>query len=312
MSKLFSLKDWLTLDEAVIHISNMLGEPIALADIYKLALDGHLKISANFVNSTQAKKVMLLKNEDVKSEDNPRPTIKSINSLKYAENGTSENCWIKTAEDELFMINGLWDLTMLGNERTDIEHRYQQETSGISVKGGVLCGVYIQQGDVLCQLYTSAYSNPSNKEKSASKEREIKRGLLSYSSPYINHRPENRESNGSNESEHKESIYDKINYFAVGLDEEENVLVIRTSEVTRFIQSLENTPQEAKPLTSKERNSLLVLLGAVFNNNDIDPNQRGISTSLVRMTELIAAPLSDDTILKILKQIKPAIESRSK
>ena len=38
MSKLLKLKEWLTLDEAVNHFSNVLGEPITLADLYRLAL----------------------------------------------------------------------------------------------------------------------------------------------------------------------------------------------------------------------------------------------------------------------------------
>ena len=33
MSKLFKLKEWLTLEEAANHISNVLGEPVTLADI---------------------------------------------------------------------------------------------------------------------------------------------------------------------------------------------------------------------------------------------------------------------------------------
>ena len=36
MSKLLKLKEWLTLDEAANHISNVLGEPVTLADIYRL------------------------------------------------------------------------------------------------------------------------------------------------------------------------------------------------------------------------------------------------------------------------------------
>jgi hypothetical protein len=88
--------------------------------------------------------------------------------------------------------------------------------------------------------------------------------------------------------------------------------VIRTDEVTRFIQTLEDTPQEAKPLTSNEKNSLLVLIAALCKEANVDWCQRGVTTSLVAMTDLIGAPLTDDTILKILKQIPPAIESRSK
>jgi hypothetical protein len=287
MSKVFKLKKWLPLDEAVNHISNVLGEPITLADIYKCALDGHLILSANFVNGSQAKEVFL------------------------DENGwISESCSVKPVKDELFPIKGLWDLTMLGSERADIEHLYHQETSGISVKDHASRGVFLQQGNTLCQLFTTI--KPSSEEKSTSNKRVIKRGLLALCTPYDNFRPKISESNGNNNSEDNQSVFHHINHHALGLDEEEHVLVIRTDEVTRFIQTLEDTPQEAKPLTSNEKNSLLVLIAALCKEANVDWCQRGVTTSLVAMTDLIGAPLTDDTILKILKQIPPAIESRSK
>jgi hypothetical protein len=287
MSKVFKLKKWLPLDEAVNHISNVLGEPITLADIYKCALDGHLILSANFVNGSQAKEVFL------------------------DENGwISESCSVKPVKDELFPIKGLWDLTMRGSERADIEHLYHQETSGISVKDHASRGVFLQQGNTLCQLFTTI--KPSSEEKSTSNKRVIKRGLLALCTPYDNFRPKISESNGNNNSEDNQSVFHHINHHALGLDEEEHVLVIRTDEVTRFIQTLEDTPQEAKPLTSNEKNSLLVLIAALCKEANVDWCQRGVTTSLVAMTDLIGAPLTDDTILKILKQIPPAIESRSK
>ena len=90
------------------------------------------------------------------------------------------------------------------------------------------------------------------------------------------------------------------------------MLVVRTNELNRFIKSLEDTPSNEKALASKERNSLLVLIGALCKQVDIDPKQRGVAASLVAMTELVGAPLTDDTIRKILSQIEPAIDSRSK
>ena len=88
--------------------------------------------------------------------------------------------------------------------------------------------------------------------------------------------------------------------------------MIRTAEVTRFIQSLENTSLLEKPLTSKERNSLLVLIGALCKEVDIDPNKRGVAPALVKMTEILGAPLTDDTVRKILKQIEDAVSLRNK
>jgi hypothetical protein len=65
MSKLFKLKEWLILDEVAAHISNVLGEPATVADLLRFALDGHLKLSIDFVNHTQAKKGKWVKTEDV-------------------------------------------------------------------------------------------------------------------------------------------------------------------------------------------------------------------------------------------------------
>ncbi|GIU13547.1 MULTISPECIES: hypothetical protein [unclassified Shewanella] len=314
MSKLFRLKDWLTLDEAVNHISNVLGEPITLADIYKFALDGHLKLSANFVNYAPAKKVMLVKNEDVRFENipNDNPAVRAVNHPKGAEGGISGSYRVKTVEDELFQITGVWDLTMLGSERFDIEHRYHQETSGICVKEAFSSGVYLQQGDILCQLYTSINRRPSSKEQSTSKKREIKRGLLTLASPYVNHRPNISESNGNSNSEHDQSVYDTVNYYAVGLDEEENVLVIRTAEVTRFIQSLEDTPQEAKPLHDKERTTLLVLLASILNKANFDLNERGVAGKIRRATESNNTPVSGETIRNLLPHLRDIAELKQR
>ena len=66
MSKLLKLKEWLTLEDAVNHISKKLDETITIADLYRLALDGHLKLSLYFVNSAYGVEGKLRKSDDVK------------------------------------------------------------------------------------------------------------------------------------------------------------------------------------------------------------------------------------------------------
>lgn len=73
--------------------------------------------------------------------------------------------------------------------------------------------------------------------------------------------------------------------------------MIRTIEINRFIQSLEDTPQAEKPLISTERNPYLILIAALCKETNVDPKQRGIATSLVTMTQLIGAALSDEIII---------------
>src|SRR4051812_41148496 len=56
MKTLFTLRDWLTLDEAARHLSVLFGEPVANAEILRLALDGELTLSVRFVNHAYAKR----------------------------------------------------------------------------------------------------------------------------------------------------------------------------------------------------------------------------------------------------------------
>jgi hypothetical protein len=314
LSKLFKLKEWLTLNEAASHLSVVLGEPVALSDLYRLTLDGHITLSANFVNRAKARIGRFVKTQDIEfflieydcfsGEKLDKPYYSRVNQ----DIRVSEDNWIQLDSD-VVSIQGLWDLTMIGAEANDIEHYYQQLTSGIDVKLICLEGVCLRQGDVICQLqYTFAI--PGSKAHKEKIEKFISNNELSddevdrLRSEYEVKRKKYLD--GKMESE-REPIY----FPSSSLDDHDYVLVVRTKEITRFIQSLEDTPPKEKPLTSKERNSLLLLIGALCKQLDIDPNKRGITPALVKMTQLNGASLEKDKILDILKQIGPAMESRS-
>ena len=71
MSKLLKLKDWLTLDDAAKQLTIMFGEPVSKADILRLALDGVLILSINFVNGAKARCGPLVSGEQTKYLDFP-------------------------------------------------------------------------------------------------------------------------------------------------------------------------------------------------------------------------------------------------
>ena len=322
MSKLFKLKEWLTLEDAANHISTVLGEPVTLADIYRLSLDGHLKLSANFVNGSNAQLGKRVKINDVKFQLITKGFITDEELDISIRMPTKGELRIDDCPDSDFLsfgdkvssISGVWDLTMLGSEAIDIEFYYQQVTSGLELTLVGLEGVFLEKDGVVASLQVDFDDNEYQQGSKAAKQK-----LEQYITSNKLTDDEIKKLRDEYQVERKEFLGGKREFERVptyypsgGLDEHDYVLVVKTNEVTRFIQSLEETPPEAKPLTSKERNSLLVLLGAVCKQSDIDPSQRGIATSLVTMTELIGAPLTDDTIRKILSQIEPAIESRSK
>ncbi len=64
-SKLFQLKEWLTVPEAARHLSIIFDEDVSEADVLRLSLDGHLKLSVNFVNYAQARRGKVVPYEDV-------------------------------------------------------------------------------------------------------------------------------------------------------------------------------------------------------------------------------------------------------
>lgn len=66
--RLFDLKKWLTLEDAAHHLSVLFGEEVAVADVLRLALDGHLVLSINLVNKTLARAGRLVALEDCPME----------------------------------------------------------------------------------------------------------------------------------------------------------------------------------------------------------------------------------------------------
>jgi len=320
MKKLLKLKEWLTLDEAATHISNVLGESATVADLYRFALDDHLTLSVDFVNHAYARKGKWLKTEQVEFrivENNllsgEKLDIPFSMPVNY-EIRVSNDKWV-SLDKPVVSIEGIWDLTMAGAEKLDIEHYYQQLTTGLEVTLVAIDGVFVQQGDVVCQLQADFDNNEcmhGSKAQKKDMERYIATNKLSKDKVkklQEEYKKDRDEYLISRKNKPNENNY----YPSGGLDEQDFVLVIRTKELTRFIQSLEeDAPSPAKPLASKERNSLLVIIASLCKEADIDYSQRGVASVIQHLTEKLGSPVTDDTIRSVLKQINEAVETRSK
>jgi len=291
MSKLFKLKEWLTLGEAETHISNVLGESFTIADIYKFALDGHLVLSVNFVNFVKAKKITFIKKEDIKYRKVFAKNISSIPEGAYAnvpinaKYPISRECWVESIENKVESLSGVWDLPMIGTEKFSIMQLYQQEiSSNIEVKVPETMSVYVKGAEETYQLQLLL---------TMEQYRELHSNLTV---------------NGL-----KPKIADSaLAYPASRLDEMDHVLVVKVKEVTRFIQSLEDTPREAKPLHDKERTTLLLLFGSMLKKANFDLNERGIVGKIRRATESNNTPVSEQTIRDLLPHLIDTIELKQK
>lgn len=218
-------KKWLTLDEVETRISSLLGTPFTKADIYQLALDGHLVLSVNFVNVVKAKKVTLIKKEDIqyrKVFPKSLPNMHEGSFFNVPVNAIyplSREFWIESIEDKVESLSGVWDLAMIGTETFSIQQLYQQEiSSGIEVKIPETMSVYVKGTEETYQLQLLLTMETY---------RELHKSLTV---------------NGL-----KPKIADSaLAYPASRLDEMDYALVVKLKEVAKFIQLLEGTQQEVK------------------------------------------------------------------
>lgn len=179
MSKLFKLKEWLTVADSARHLTIAFGEEVIEADVLRFALDGHLQLSVNFVNHAHARCGQIVPWEETEWLLVP-PLIKT--PTKEREQGSTPDKVLKcppklqalwneippnergelipilrslkidderflTLSDKVVTITGVWDLSMIGNEQLDIEHAYQNLTGGPAVTLQGMDGAFVHKSD---------------------------------------------------------------------------------------------------------------------------------------------------------------------
>jgi hypothetical protein len=312
MSKLFKLKEWLTIEEAAKHLSTVLGEEVGIADIFRLALDRHLVLSASFPNYAEGNLgavVGIEKAERFKPsagllaeifKDNPENAPEEIIVSDHVGNGQFVS-WSK----EVTSIEGVWDLPMLASERIDVEYVYHQLIGGPEIGRFQLEGMYFKRGDTYCRLVESWDKNPNQKGSLAARK-QLERKILNKEIP-------EHEIGGIREKYevHREEYLTKRvsrpiheDYYPAGELPKDSFYVVRTAAIVEFLNRINEAPSAEKPLSSKERNSLLTLIAALCKQAGFDIDRRGIAISLAKATEQLGKPLTDDTIRGIIKQVK--------
>tara|TARA_R100000544_G_scaffold31136_1_gene17379 strand:+ start:594 stop:1478 length:885 start_codon:yes stop_codon:yes gene_type:complete len=168
MSKLFKLKSWLTLDEAVNYASDTLDENITKADFFRLAADGQLKLSVKFINGAFANTGILekvdftvVKKEEENNKDNKDQESEFLNCFlidgKFSR--IDHNSFENIGRD-------LWDLCLLGAVEEILESNYYQVITGketaITDKSGIL--LTNKDQELLVQLRTNKLGEEAGEE----------------------------------------------------------------------------------------------------------------------------------------------------
>jgi len=345
MSKLFNLKEWLTVADAARHLSIVFGEEVTEADVLRFALDGHLRLSVNFVNGTHACQGKIASWEETKWTLVPslgkqlrfNPELSTVNArqtppnLLALFNETPEDEMDKflplmksldidgerflNIEKEVKTIWGVWGLPMLCGERLDIEHQYQQLTGGPAITNENMDGTFVEgHGGIMCQIMESFDSNPyqtgSNAQLEIIKERIANENIGEKEAEILLTR--HKEDRKIYLEKRKRAPRRRDFYPAGGLPSDA-VLVVRTDALREFEQAI-NGPSEKpeKPLATTERNSLQAIIAALCDYSAINHQDRGAAIQIAKLTEEMGSPVSDDTVRRALVKIPGTLISRMK
>jgi hypothetical protein len=338
MSKLFNLKEWLTVADAARHLAIAFGEDVTEADVLRLALDDRLQLSVYFVNHAKARcgkvvpweetewmlfpRIETLEGSHVDKKAyyglDVRPCPTKLEALfkelppddfeKFTPLLLSLNIDDKrflTLSDNVTTLRGVWDLSMIGNEQLDIEHEYQNLTGGPAVTLQGLDGAFVDgHNGQMCQLQESFDENEFQSGSSASLER-LRRHIAenniegTEAESLLNRHKEQRKEF----LEKQRTRPAKENYYPAGGLPKDAVIVVRTSALREFEQSISE-----KPVTPVRDDSLLAVIAALLAQwpNGKPPTGK----DLEKAAQSVGIKVSDDTIRKALKaarEIAPSL-----
>lgn len=289
MSKLTSLKEWLTLEDAAAHLTDSLGEKVHGRDLVQLALGRSCVLSIYLFEKIRVRTAKL-------KSISPKSVVAFVN--------------MKPSVDDLTEVNGLWDLTLFGAEKHYLEQYLSNKSDSTSLLVPIVPeGIILARELVCCQLLEQYDSNARYQGSKAHNDYVIKKnssdGMIA--NDFLNE----LERNGRQFLAGRYNIAADGHRWVPGLNfPASSQLCIRVSE----LKKIEEMPaaDSDRAMDARERNSLLVLIATLCDEANINYSERGMAAVIERATQVRGTPVSHETIRKILKTLPDAVESKSK
>ena len=125
MKKLFDLKEWLTLEDTAKHLTILFGEEVKVSDVLRLALDGHLQLSVNFLQATSVNYGTIVPFKDALWIEKKLDEYVSVVEMRSPR---LSNTHAIRQEAKISSINNIWDLAMILGGRLIIENMFYKLT----------------------------------------------------------------------------------------------------------------------------------------------------------------------------------------
>lgn len=125
MGRLLRFKEHLSLEDAAFHIAETIRESVSVADLLQMAIDGHVQLSINLVNS--------------------------VHALKAPDVGFCDSEFVMP-RGAVIPIDGLCDLTLMGDAKKILQHHLHWITDRPAVDLIGSDGLFVTQGAEIYQL----------------------------------------------------------------------------------------------------------------------------------------------------------------
>lgn len=307
MSKLFKLKEWVTLPDAAKYLSLTLDEEVSQVDLLRLVLDKHLTLSVLFVNKVpviKGKKIPFseVQFKDVVSITDENETIRIPDSIPFSDyepffgvpsediapisdekltakiseaikelNNYGKGKFHINLENKVFFLSGIFDLPLLRNDRVEIERLYYEQINGTELDYFNIDGTFVECCDVIYQIqepFMDDYIKEMRKRENHSRDDE---------------------------------------YFPAGGLPEDAALVFRTDVLREFVESFsEKKPQkENKTAETTTKNTLLKMIITMAKDGygfDINDSKSPLHKEISDAAQKYGLSISDDTVRKWLRE----------
>lgn len=299
MSKLFALKEWLTLDAAANHLTAVLAEPVTVTDLLQLALEGRLGLAVWLPNREHVTLgcAGFIGGEELTA---PEPSLLAVAQafeqtcpemlIGYLGDGRV----IHWDEHGMGFEEGLWDLLPMSGGQNVIKQALQKSLGGGAIDLPLHEGIYLKRGDVYCRLMQS-FSDES-----------LAINLSQDELDSSNHEWCDMPNFSRLARQSQEAV--ALQYFPALTLPDGVQLVVRQSVLSEFIASLvtptPSTPQKPDELSTRSRRSYMLVVAALAGEANYKLHERGIATSIAHAISRLGGALTDETVLDILKDVR--------
>lgn len=309
MDKKIKLNNFVTFNEVADYLSKTFGESVSLAEVYRLVLSKRLTASVRLLNQTCAVDGRYINTKD---------SLAYSNSQEYVLLDQKKGM---VFDQSPCLIDGIWDLPMIGMESLIIENLYQNELNEFTTIDVNVKGVFVSQGDRLFKLKNVVNFCSDN---------EMKHTLCTMIFPTLHYKcisfidlifkSERKVQEIILKAQRDEAIaafeefksQPSLNFVfedSLNLEQHSYQLIIRTDELLCFVCSQQEEVIGEVPFENPgDRDYLLIIIGVLFNKTGIALPIRSATSVFQRMVELTGIPLSDDSIRNVLTQVPPALD----